>query len=75
MMKYSVMDLGSLGGGGTAALDINDLGQVVGESYTANDQRHAFRTAPNSPLNPATDDLGSILGKDCVATGINNVVK
>ena len=27
MMKYSVMDLGSLGGGGTTARDINDLGQ------------------------------------------------
>ena len=60
MMKYSVMDLGSLGGGGTAACGINDLGQVVGKSNTVNVQTHAFRTAPNSPINLATDDLGAL---------------
>jgi probable HAF family extracellular repeat protein len=58
--KYTVMDLGTLGGS-TYAYGINASGQVVGESCTT-DVCHAFRTAPNSPINPATDDLGTLVG-------------
>jgi probable HAF family extracellular repeat protein len=33
----------------------------------------AFRTAPNSPINPATDDLGTFGGDHSVARGINDL--
>lgn len=68
---YSITDLGTLGGNYSRATGINDLGQVVGVSGG-----HAFRTAPNSPIDPATDDLGSLSNSDiygCQASGINNL--
>jgi probable HAF family extracellular repeat protein len=37
-----VTSLGTLGGSGCAAKCINDVRQVVGESYTASGSRHAF---------------------------------
>jgi probable HAF family extracellular repeat protein len=62
-------DLGILvPGGGVAAEDINDVGQVVG---AFGNPWHAFRTAPNKPINPATDDLGTLGGSSSSATGIN----
>ena len=60
---YSVTDLGTLGGTFSEANGINNLGQVVGTSSIDTEQRHAFRTAPNSPINPATDDLGFLEGR------------
>lgn len=72
-------NIGNLGGvlpNGTSftrATDINDLGQVVGSSDNASGQTHAFRTAPNSPINPATDDLGTLGGDNSDATAINNL--
>ena len=74
-----VYDLGTLAPNGVdsddlnaVALDINDFGQVAGTSDIGDHSPlsgtyHAFRTAPNSPINPATDDLGP--GS---ATGIDN---
>jgi probable HAF family extracellular repeat protein len=68
--------LGTFGGPGifglpeSFAYGINASGQVVGWSYTA-DGMHAFRTAANSPINPATDDLGTFGGLQSVAYGIN----
>src|SRR5262249_52569083 len=32
---------------------------------------HAFCTAPNSPINPATDDLGTLGGTSSWANGVN----
>lgn len=56
-------DLGDLGGSfgdfNSIAEGINDSGQVVGVSVTADYRLHAFRTSPNKPINPATDDLGA----------------
>jgi probable HAF family extracellular repeat protein len=33
---------------------------------------HAFRTAPNQPINPATDDLGTLGGQNSLAVSINS---
>ena len=68
-------DLGTLGGAGwIEAHGINDSGQVVGIAYTTtnNTTWHAFRTAPNRPINPATDDLGTLGGVHSYAYGIND---
>jgi probable HAF family extracellular repeat protein len=61
---YTVMDLGTLCTGDNAwstAAGINDAGQVIGSSYTPGRGQlcgRSYRTAPNSPINPGTDDLG-----------------
>jgi probable HAF family extracellular repeat protein len=48
----------------TPALAINNYGQVVGYEYGTTADGHAFRTAPNKPINPATDDLGTLLVRE-----------
>ena len=69
---YTVLDLGTLGGTQSQSNALNDLGQVIGLSRTAGDvAMHAYRTAPNSPINPATDDLGTFGGKESYAEAIN----
>jgi len=55
----------------SSASGINASGQVVGYSLTGTGTPHAFRTAPNSPINPATNDLGTLGGTQSLATGIN----
>ena len=54
--------LGSLGGTGlydsSGAFDINDAGQVVGYSDTAEGSRHAFITGPNGA---GMTDLNSLV--------------
>jgi probable HAF family extracellular repeat protein len=68
-------DLGALGGMVSVATSINDFGQVAGyappipfgpPSFLI----HAFRTAANSPINPATDDLSTNVTRSW-ALGIN----
>jgi probable HAF family extracellular repeat protein len=67
-------DLGALPGGVSSATGINDAGQVVGTSAADGQFYHAFRTAPNSPINPLTDDLGTLPGDvDSQANGINSL--
>jgi probable HAF family extracellular repeat protein len=72
-------DLGTLlGGNNSRASAINASGQVVGWSEIAASVSqhcsgcgHAFRTEANRPINPATDDLGTLGGSWSSATGIN----
>lgn len=74
MARYTIIDLGTLGGENSWVTGVNDLGQVVGFSDLGDLSlsRHGFRTAPNSPINHATDDLGSLGGGYSGANGINN---
>jgi len=53
----------------SAATAINRAGQVVGSSLSYS---HAFRTAPDSRINPATDDLRTLGGSASGAVGIND---
>lgn len=71
---YNVTDLGTLTGNAndfSRATGINDLGQVIGVSPNTFGGTQAFRTAPNSPINPATDNVGGVQGQT-TANGINN---
>ncbi len=65
------VDIGSLAGTSTAwcaAFDINDLGQIVGESRRADGQLHGFMWQ-----NGAMTDLGTLYGTTSRAFGINNL--
>src|SRR5581483_9272932 len=68
---YVILDLGTLGGTLSSGFAINNAGQVAGESTTAGGATHAFRTAPNAAINPATDDLGTLGGTNSSANAIN----
>ena len=74
---YTFMDLGNLGNppgpnyGFSFPMGINNSGQIVGLPYGEMITTHAFRTAPNSPINPTTDDLGTLGGSRSGAWGIN----
>ena len=59
--------LGTLGGLQSNAADINDLGQVVGESHASNGNLHAFLYSEGS-----MNDLGNFGGKWGSADAINN---
>ncbi|MEH2079007.1 MAG: DUF3466 family protein [Nostoc sp.] len=78
---YSITDLGSLNPTATgfdafsAAYDINNAGQVVGNSILPSTdvfRSNAFRTAPNSAINPLTDDLGTLGGNSSTSYAIND---
>ena len=51
---------------------INKAGQVAGWSETDKGEQHAFRTESNRPINPATDDLGTLGGRQSWGWGVNN---
>jgi probable HAF family extracellular repeat protein len=61
--------LGTLGGGYSNANDINDSGQVAGESETATGDVHAFITAEGGM---GMRDIGTLGGRSSAALGIND---
>ena len=44
--EVGIVDLGSLGGGGTWVIDINDASTITGSSLNAQNRRHVFVWAP-----------------------------
>lgn len=71
--SYSVLDLQTLPGTDrSSATALNDLGQVVGACTLelGSGTLYAFRTAPNSAINPITDGIGQPTGS--IAYAINN---
>ena len=65
--RYALVDLGTLGGAESEALGLNDAGQVVGWSLTADGNTHAFLHDGTS-----LQDLGTLGGPDSEAHDINN---
>lgn len=70
--KDGMKDLGTLGGKYSCAVDVNDKGQVIGNSDLPGKQgqapSHAFLWGPGKTLK----DLGTLGGKDSYARAINN---
>jgi probable HAF family extracellular repeat protein len=56
-VKYKVTDLGTLGGAVSDAFDINNSGQIVGETRNSSNNVRAFRFSSGSMT-----DLGSVQG-------------
>jgi probable HAF family extracellular repeat protein len=64
---YSVVDLGTLGGGFSEAFALNNLGHVTGRSTTSSGQIHAFHYNGASMT-----DLGTLGGTQSEGNGIND---
>ena len=66
--EYTLFDLGTLGGDSSAALGVNDLGQVVGWARDADGKTNAFLWQ-----NGSMESLGFLPGgSNSTATAINN---
>lgn len=69
-------DLGTLGGDESLATGINDAGQVVGYSQTADQSTNAFLWTPGGKdgvaTNPQMKNLGNLGSPACEAFSVNN---
>ena len=62
------LDLGTLGGRHSEAIDVNNAGQVVGNANIADESNHAFVYADG-----VMQDLGTLGGRQSFATAINEL--
>ncbi len=68
LLSYTITNLGSLGGTVSVPVDLNNQGEVVGFSWTANNaSAHAFLYSHGRMT-----DLGTLGGTTSEATGIND---
>jgi probable HAF family extracellular repeat protein len=78
--SYTVIDLGTVGGRVTEALDLNEAGQVTGYSETADGQFRAFlyedgemrdlgELAPGGSVGHALNDSGAVTGLTAASDG------
>ena len=67
--QFTIVNLGTLGGTDSSAVDINAAGQVVGSSTTATGERHAFIWTTAGGM----VDLGTLGGQPSYAFAINSV--
>jgi probable HAF family extracellular repeat protein len=65
--RYSITDLGTLGGTNSDGIGINNAGQVTGFSWTSSGEIHAFLYS-----NSLMQDLGTLGGTYSDGYGINN---
>jgi len=69
LVRYSIVDLGTLGGFSSVALEINERGQVVGSADNLQGNRHAYLWEKG-----VMTDLGTLPGvRASEAWGINNL--
>ncbi|HLV79554.1 MAG TPA: hypothetical protein VKT32_04705 [Chthonomonadaceae bacterium] len=72
--QWVITDLGALTsdpGDPSVATQINDAGQIVGQSPIAGGYIHAFRTAPYTPI-VSSDDLGTVPDAYGEGSGFNS---
>ncbi len=67
-VRYTVTDLGTLGGTSSSARGINDLGQVAGGAKTTDGNSHAFLWTPGVGM----QDLGTLGGSESLALDLND---
>ena len=73
-VRYTMLPLGGLANSRNSfAFGINELGQVTGGAEIASNEQLAFRTAPNQPIDPATDSLGTLGGPTSIGYDINDL--
>jgi len=65
--EYSIIDLGTLGGSYSLGRDLNERGQIVGESTISSGEPHAFLW-----MKGVMTDLGTLGGSFSSAEGINS---
>jgi probable HAF family extracellular repeat protein len=65
--RYSVTDLGTLGGDRSAANDINNAGQIVGWTMNASNRMRAFSFDGSGMV-----DLGTLGGSEAAAEAVND---